>query len=247
MRTKLRHRSGLAALVLAVALVAAACGGNDDDSGGGSGSEELSGSIKISGSSTVEPITSLAAEKFREQNANVNISVDGPGTGDGFELFCNGETDVSDASRAIKEEEAAACKAKNIEFTILPPPIGDAGQPVTVGGMGTYAVPKKADPARMAAAHALARYLTSAEVAADVPGWYLAPGTRKSIKVSDATPEMAAFEEMLPFVKFMPLIENWAKIDALIHPEVQLAVSGQKSPQQALDAAGTQITPLLPK
>lgn len=119
MRTKLRHRSGLAALVLAVALVAAACGGNDDDSGGGSGSEELSGSIKISGSSTVEPITSLAAEKFREQNANVNISVDGPGTGDGFELFCNGETDVSDASRAIKEEEAAACKGKNIEFIEL--------------------------------------------------------------------------------------------------------------------------------
>jgi phosphate transport system substrate-binding protein len=118
LRTKLRHRSGLAALVLAVALVAAACGGNDD-SGGGSGSEDLSGSIKISGSSTVEPISSLAAEKFREQNANVNIAVDGPGTGDGFKLFCNGETDISDASRAIKEEEVAACKAKNIEFIEL--------------------------------------------------------------------------------------------------------------------------------
>ena len=118
MRTKLRHRSGLAALVLAVALIAAACGGNDDE-GGGSGSENLSGSIKISGSSTVEPITSLAAERFREQNPNVNISVDGPGTGDGFELFCNGETDISDASRAIDAEEVAACKAKNIEFIEL--------------------------------------------------------------------------------------------------------------------------------
>jgi multiple sugar transport system substrate-binding protein len=139
----------------------------------------------------------------------------------------------------------ANLKAKNIAFTILPPPIGDAGEPVTVGGMGTYAVPMKDDPARVAAAHKLARYLTSAEVAEDVPGWYLAPGTRKSITVSDTTPEMKAFEDMLPFVRFMPLIEDWAKVDALIHPEIQLAISGQKSAKQALDDAGAQITPLL--
>jgi multiple sugar transport system substrate-binding protein len=138
-------------------------------------------------------------------------------------------------------------KANNIDFTILPPPIGDAGETVTVGGMGTYAIPMKDDPDRMAAAHALGRYLTSAEVAEDVPGWYLAPGTRQSIKVSDTTPEMAAFEEMLPFVQFMPLIEGWAQVDAAIHPEIQLAVSGEKSAQEALDAAGTVITPLLPE
>lgn len=136
-------------------------------------------------------------------------------------------------------------KANEIAFTILPPPIGDAGEPVTVGGMGTYAVPKKDDAARMAAAHRLGRYLTSAEVAADVTGWYLAPGTRKSIKVSDTTPEMAAFEEMLANVKFMPLIEDWAKVDSFIHPEIQLAVSGQKSAKEALDAVGEQVTPLL--
>ena len=136
-------------------------------------------------------------------------------------------------------------KDNNIDFTILPPPIGAAGETVTVGGMGTYAVPLKDDPERLAAAHALARYLTSGEVAADVPGWYLAPGTRQSISVSEQTPEMAAFEEMLPFVRFMPLIEDWAQVDSAIHPEIQLAVSGQKSAQQALDDAGTQITPLL--
>jgi maltose-binding protein MalE len=56
---------------------------------------------------------------------------------------------------------------------------------------------------------------------------------------------MAAFEEMLPFVRFMPLIEDWAQVDAAIHPEIQLAVSGQKSAQQALDDAGAAITPLL--
>jgi multiple sugar transport system substrate-binding protein len=139
----------------------------------------------------------------------------------------------------------SALNAEEMDYTILPPPIGDAGEPVTVGGMGTYAVPMKDDPDRMAAAHALARYLTSAEVAEDVPGWYLAPGTRQSITVSDQTPEMAAFEEMLPFVKFMPLVEKWSAIDAAIHPEIQLAVSGQKSAQEALDDAERQITPLI--
>lgn len=140
----------------------------------------------------------------------------------------------------------AGFKAENVDFTILPPPIGAYGQSITVGGMGTYAVPAKdGDDARLAAAHDLGRYLTSNAVLEDVPGWYLAPGTRQSIKVSDTTPEMRVFEDMLPSVQFMPLIENWAQVDALIHPEVQLAVSGQKTPQQALDDAGTQITPLL--
>src|SRR3954466_11707062 len=114
---RLRHRSGLTALVLGVALAASACGANGG--GSGSGGSDLSGTIKVSGSSTVEPISSLAAEKFRGENSGVNISVDGPGTGDGFKMFCNGETDISDASRAIKKEEADACKAKGIEFIEL--------------------------------------------------------------------------------------------------------------------------------
>ena len=58
-------------------------------------------------------------ELFNEGQPNVNISVDGPGTGDGFALFCAGETDISDASRAIKDEEAATCAENGIEFTEL--------------------------------------------------------------------------------------------------------------------------------
>ncbi len=102
-------------LVLTLALVAAACGG-DDDSGGGEG---LSGEILVSGSSTVEPISSLNAEKFQSENPGVSIAVDGPGTSDGFELFCNGETDISDASRPIEEEEIAACEENGVEFVEL--------------------------------------------------------------------------------------------------------------------------------
>ena len=106
-------------LALVVGLVAAACAPEeaDTESGGASASEsdELSGSIAISGSSTVEPISVAVSEKFNAENPGVDISVDGPGTSDGFELFCNGETDISDASRAIDQEEIDACAENGIE------------------------------------------------------------------------------------------------------------------------------------
>jgi phosphate transport system substrate-binding protein len=107
-----------AAALAAVTLVGAACGGGGDDSGSG-GNQELTGEIFISGSSTVEPISSLVAELFIEENPDVGITVEGPGTGDGFELFCNGETDISDASRPIEEEEIQTCEQNGIEYTEL--------------------------------------------------------------------------------------------------------------------------------
>jgi phosphate transport system substrate-binding protein len=121
-----KRRLAWLGIFLAFSLVAAACGDDDDDSSSGAsgsdsaeGSGDVSGSINISGSSTVEPITSLAAEAFTGENGDVDIAVDGPGTGDGFELFCDGQTDISDASRTIEEEEAAACEANGIEYVEL--------------------------------------------------------------------------------------------------------------------------------
>ena len=78
---------------------------------------DLSGTIDISGSSTVEPISVRVQELFNETYPDVNITVDGPGTGDGFQLFCEGTTDISDASRAIKDEEAQACADADVEYT----------------------------------------------------------------------------------------------------------------------------------
>ena len=122
-----KRRNGLLvlAMIAVLALVAAAC--SDDDGGGetgsttgASGATALSGTITISGSSTVLPISSLVAELFNEDvSPNVQITVDGPGTGDGFVLFCDGETDVSDASRPIEQEEADACSANGIEYIEL--------------------------------------------------------------------------------------------------------------------------------
>jgi phosphate transport system substrate-binding protein len=79
----------------------------------------VTGTLTISGSSTVEPITSIVAEDFQNLNPAVEYTVDGPGTGDGFALFCNGETDISDASRKIKDEEATACADKGIHYVEL--------------------------------------------------------------------------------------------------------------------------------
>jgi phosphate transport system substrate-binding protein len=81
--------------------------------------EELSGEINISGSSTVEPISVRVQELFNEEQPTVNITVDGPRTGDCYQLFCAGETDNSDASRAISDEEIALCEENGVEYTEL--------------------------------------------------------------------------------------------------------------------------------
>jgi phosphate transport system substrate-binding protein len=121
-----KHRLAWLSIILSVGVLAAACGGDDDDDGGGSetgsGGEtsgDVSGEINVSGSSTVQPITTAAAEAFMAENADTSITVDGPGTGDGFELFCNGETEISDASRAIEEEEIATCEENGVEYIEL--------------------------------------------------------------------------------------------------------------------------------
>ncbi len=75
------------------------------------------GNINVSGSSTVEPITFRAAELYEDVCPDTIVDVDGPGTGDGFKLFCDGETDISDASRQIKDSEAELCADAGIEYT----------------------------------------------------------------------------------------------------------------------------------
>ncbi|MDQ3738904.1 MAG: substrate-binding domain-containing protein, partial [Actinomycetota bacterium] len=81
--------------------------------------EDVSGSVVVSGSSTVEPISIAVSEKFNGENPNVEVSVDGPGTGDGFELFCNGETDINDASSKVSPEQEETCAGNDIEFIEL--------------------------------------------------------------------------------------------------------------------------------
>jgi phosphate transport system substrate-binding protein len=103
-----------------LALGAAACGDDDSDgdgTGGSSDSGSLSGNIKIDGSSTVAPFAQAAQEAFQAENPDVKITVGTSGTGGGFEKFCAGETDISNASRPIKDdEEVPICKKGGVTY-----------------------------------------------------------------------------------------------------------------------------------
>ena len=105
------------AFITLVSLSLAACGGSDDPETA-SGGSALNGSITIDGSSTVAPLSEAAAELFQEENPGVKVTVGTSGTGGGFEKFCAGETDISDASRPIKDdEEAPICKKAGIGYS----------------------------------------------------------------------------------------------------------------------------------
>ncbi len=139
-----KRRIALAS-VIALSLVAAACGGDEETTettaapattaapettAGGTETtsapetsaapvEELSGEIFVTGSSTVEPISIAVGDAFADLNPKVAVTVEGPGTGDGFAKFCAGEADISDASRAIKGSEVEECAANGVEFIEL--------------------------------------------------------------------------------------------------------------------------------
>lgn len=95
----------------------ASCGGGSDTSGeGDSETAELSGDIKIDGSSTVFPLSEAVAEEFLYEQPRVKVTVGSSGSGAGFTKFSRGETDISDASRAIKESETAACEEGGVSY-----------------------------------------------------------------------------------------------------------------------------------
>ncbi len=120
-----RRLSAMTAATFLIALTAACGGGGGTDTprteetGGGAAAQRLSGRIDADGSSTVGPLTTAAYEFFAERQPQVQVAVGTSGTGGGFEKFCNGETDIQNASRPIKDEEKAACAAKGITYTEL--------------------------------------------------------------------------------------------------------------------------------
>src|SRR3954469_3679503 len=133
-KNRMRKMLALCA-VCALVPVIAACG--EGGSGGGGGSSDLKGTIKVDGSSTVGPLTTAAAELFQGSNPGVRVTVGTSGTGGGFEKFCAGETDISDASREIEPDEAAACKKKNITYGSVQ--VANDGIAVVVNKDNTFA------------------------------------------------------------------------------------------------------------
>ncbi|EAR02589.1 PstS family phosphate ABC transporter substrate-binding protein [Maribacter sp. HTCC2170] len=108
-------------VIASLALAIVACGDKKEKKGGDASQEttSLSGTIKVDGSSTVFPITEAVAEEFRGVQPKVKVTVGVSGTGGGFKKFSRGETNLSNASRPIKDKEKAACKENNIKYLEL--------------------------------------------------------------------------------------------------------------------------------
>lgn len=200
------RRFGILAGALSLALVAAACGGDDSSTvtpGGGTGTDQVSGTIVISGSSTVEPISSFVAELFQEANPDVTITVEGPGTGDGFELFCGGEIDISDASRPIEEEEAKACKDAGIDYvelevaldgiTVMTSPVNEAVTCLNLGDLYALLGPESEGFENWSDADALAQEVGGTGGFPDAPLDITGPGEESG--TYDAIIDLAGIED----------------------------------------------------
>jgi phosphate transport system substrate-binding protein len=106
--------------IAALALLLSACGDDAGAEDGGTDVSGVTGSVSVDGSSTVYPMSNAASELISEEGAQIEVSVAESGTGGGFEKFCAGETDISDASRPIdEEEEVPVCEENGIEYTEL--------------------------------------------------------------------------------------------------------------------------------
>ncbi|MBN1116819.1 MAG: PstS family phosphate ABC transporter substrate-binding protein [Bacteroidales bacterium] len=103
-------------LTIVTIIALASCGGGNKSK---TNTEKLTGEIKIDGSSTVYPITEAVAEEFRFEQPEVKVTIGISGTGGGFKKFGRGETDLSDASRPIKQKEIDLCNENNISFVNL--------------------------------------------------------------------------------------------------------------------------------
>lgn len=179
-------RLAAVAAFAALATLGAACSNNNDGSGGSGGSPGVTGTVTISGSSTVQPISSLVAEKFNAANPDVTVSVDGPGTGDGFVLFCQGKTDVNDASRPIADTEAATCEKAGVHYvelkigldgiTVMTNPANDTVTCLTKADLYALFGPESQGFSTWADANALDETLGGAGSFPDAPLDITAPG-----------------------------------------------------------------------
>ena len=175
--------------VAVAVLIATSCSAKSDTpstAGTGDAAAGQTGTVAVSGSSTVLPISQLVLERFSSDNPDANVSVDGPGTGDGFVLFCEGKTDINDASRKIEPEEAKACKDAGIHFvaleigldgiTVMTNPANTSVSCLNLGDLYALFGPQSKGFATWADANALAAKVGGTGNFPDAPLTIVAPG-----------------------------------------------------------------------
>lgn len=117
MKTTMNNFKLAMVALFSAAVLFTSCG--DGQKANGEGGSTSGNEISIDGSSTVYPITEAVAEEYRAEASGIKVTVGVSGTGGGFKKFSRGETDISDASRPIKDKEIAACKENNISYIEL--------------------------------------------------------------------------------------------------------------------------------
>lgn len=138
--------------------------------------------------------------------------------------------------------DSSSYRQLGMNFEVRAMPIGKRNKPFTVGGVGLIVVGKHNDKGQEKLAMDFANYLTGKQVATDVNGYYLAPGARKSITVLDP---ISKFSPFVASTYFMPIIAQWSQIRTLIHSQLQNAVLGKSSAQEALNAPANEINSIL--
>jgi phosphate transport system substrate-binding protein len=239
-----KKKTAWLSLLLVFGLVVAACGDDDDtttddtttDDGGSAASgdcpTDVEGEVNISGSSTVEPISAAVGEKLLDCSG-IGATVDGPGTGDGFALFCEGETDISDASRPISEEEIGTCEENGIEYielkvafdgiSVLTNPANDAVECVSFADLYALIGPESQGTSRWSDAQDLATELGSSTELPDAPLDITAPGA-----------ESGTYDSFLEII-IADISEARAEAGAISEDEVETARTDYAS--QADDSA----------
>jgi phosphate transport system substrate-binding protein len=202
------------AAVAVAAIFATACSAKTDSQSAGATSAAgggQTGTVSVSGSSTVLPISQLVLERFSAQNPDANVSVDGPGTGDGFVLFCEGKTDINDASRQIESEETKACKDAGINYveleigldgiTVMTNPANGAVTCLNRGDLYALFGPQSEGFSTWADANALAAKVDGTGNFPDAPLTIVAPGEESGTYdsfISLAGIEETAIEQGVP-------------------------------------------------
>lgn len=161
-----------------------------------------------------------------------------------------GQTDVRNQFKAgtvamIMETPSliTELEAEAIPFVVFPNPVGETGQLVTTGGFGMFAVVQVDDPNVLAAAHAFARYLTSLEIAQDIPGYQLAPSLRRSNTVYATDEFRLVISRLVAYGIYEPPVDISDEVNQKVALALQSIMLGEKTAQQALD----EVAPLYQK
>ena len=205
--------------------------------------EMVGGEVFVTGSSTVEPISVRVGELADElTDGELAVTVEGPGTGDGFKKFCAGEADISDASRSIKDEEAALCAEAGIEFveievaidglTVATSPNNSAVECLDVPALYALIGPESEGFANWSDANALATEVGSAFTSLpDAPLLVTGPG-----------PESGTYDTFVEFaIKKLAEergVEDTARADYTQSPNDNVIVEGIEASDTSLGWVG---------